>query len=76
VPPGSGGRPLAFDGVHVISPAIFPKITEDGVFSIIHAYWRLAGAGETIRAFRSDSYEWHDIGSAVKLEKARRRKEA
>jgi NDP-sugar pyrophosphorylase family protein len=76
VPPGAGGKPLAFDGVHVISPAIFPKLTEDGVFSIIRAYWRLAEAGEAIRAFRSDPYEWHDIGSAAKLDKARRRRDS
>jgi NDP-sugar pyrophosphorylase family protein len=76
VPPGAGGQPLAFDGVHVISPSIFKLLTEDGVFSIINAYWRLAAAGEAIRAFRSDEYEWHDIGSAAKLDKARRRREA
>ena len=72
-PPVEGVERLAFDGVHVISPEIFPKLTETGVFPILSAYLRLAGAGERIQAFRSDEYGWQDIGDAAKLEAARRR---
>ena len=72
-PRAEAGAPLAFDGVHVISPELFPKVTETGVFSITAVYRRLAAAGETIRAFRADAYEWHDIGSAARLDAARRR---
>lgn len=60
---------LAFCGVHVISPEIFPKITEHGVFSITRTYLRLAGQGEKIQAFRSDPYFWKDIGTWANLKK-------
>lgn len=63
--------PLGFDGIHVISPALLPKLTETGIFPITTAYLRLAGTGERIRAFRSDAYSWADIGSAEKLEAVR-----
>lgn len=58
---------LAFDGIHVISPGIFPKITESGAFSMITTYLRLAGQGEKIAAFRSDEYYWKDIGRPTGL---------
>lgn len=64
---------LAFDGIHVVSPGIFAKLSETGVFSITDAYLRLAGQGERIQAFRADEYFWEDIGSLDKLERARRR---
>jgi NDP-sugar pyrophosphorylase family protein len=53
---------LAFSGVHVISPRIFSMMTEEGVFSIITSYLRLAGQGENILAFRADEYYWRDLG--------------
>jgi mannose-1-phosphate guanylyltransferase len=53
---------LAFSGVHVISPRFFPRMAEDGVFSIINSYLRLAGEGEKILAFRADQYYWRDLG--------------
>ncbi len=53
---------LAFSGVHVISPRLFSRMAEDGVFSIIHSYLRLAGEGEKILAFRADEYYWRDLG--------------
>jgi mannose-1-phosphate guanylyltransferase len=53
---------LAFSGVHVISPRLLEKIVEDGIFSIITSYLRLAGAGEKIVAFRADEYYWRDLG--------------
>ncbi|MBI2787603.1 MAG: nucleotidyltransferase family protein [Elusimicrobia bacterium] len=58
---------LAFDGVHVISPDLLDKITESGVFSVTKTYLRLAAAGADIRAFRSDRWTWHDIGTVEKL---------
>ncbi len=71
--PVSGGERLAFTGIHVIDPAIFPKLTETGSFPIIQAYLRLAGQGERIVAYRADGRYWQDIGSPQKLEAARRR---
>jgi NDP-sugar pyrophosphorylase family protein len=64
---------LGFAGIHVISPTIFPRMTETGAFSIMRTYLRLAAEGETITAFRADGSYWHDIGSAEKLAQARRR---
>lgn len=58
---------LAFDGVHVISAELLDKITESGVFSVTKTYLRLAAAGSDIRAFRSDKWAWHDIGTVEKL---------
>jgi NDP-sugar pyrophosphorylase family protein len=53
---------LAFSGVHVISPRLFAIMTEEGVFSIIDSYLRLAGRGNKILAFRADKYYWRDLG--------------
>ena len=55
-------EPLAFAGIHVISPQIFDLLTEDGVFSIIPAYLRMAAAGEKIGAYRADGAYWRDMG--------------
>ena len=62
---------LAFTGIHVIDPAIFPRMTETGIFPITEAYLRLAGEGERIVACRVDGIYWQDIGSAERLERAR-----
>jgi NDP-sugar pyrophosphorylase family protein len=53
---------LAFCGIHVISPRLFAVMREEGVFSIIPAYLRLAAQGETLLAFRADEYYWRDLG--------------
>lgn len=54
--------PLGFCGIHAISPAIFPRITEMGAFSIIDAYLRLASKGANIIAGRIDGAKWRDCG--------------
>jgi NDP-sugar pyrophosphorylase family protein len=53
---------LAFSGIHVISPRMLPRMTEEGAFSIIAAYLRLAAQGEKIIGFRADEYYWRDLG--------------
>lgn len=53
---------FAFSGVHVISPRLLPMITEEGVFSIIQTYLRLAQGRENLLAFRADQYYWRDLG--------------
>ncbi len=63
---------LAFSGIHVISPRILPLMKEEGVFSIIDCYLRLAGSGERINAFRADEYYWRDLGKLADLEQAGR----
>jgi len=62
VRPAAELRALAFSGIHIISPRIFAKMTEEGVFSIIAAYMRLAEQGERIVSFRADEYYWRDLG--------------
>ena len=70
-PQGNPTR-LAFNGIHVISPQIFSRMTETGAFSINQAYLRLAAEGEKILAFHMDEYYWRDIGRLEKLEEIRR----
>lgn len=54
---------LAFSGIHVISPRLLAMMIEDGAFSIIASYLRLAAQGEKILAFRADEYYWRDLGT-------------
>jgi len=53
---------LAFSGIHVISPRLLTLMSEDGAFSIINVYLRLAAQGEKILSFRADEYYWRDLG--------------
>jgi NDP-sugar pyrophosphorylase family protein len=53
---------LAFSGIHVISPRLLGMMSEEGAFSIITSYLRLAAQKEKILAFRSDEYYWRDLG--------------
>jgi NDP-sugar pyrophosphorylase family protein len=53
---------LAFSGIHVISPRLLALMIEDGAFSIVTSYLRLAAQGEKILAFRADEYYWRDLG--------------
>lgn len=63
---------LAFSGIHIISPEFFSKMTEEGKFSIIEPYLRLAREGAKIRGFRMDDFFWRDMGSLEKLEELRK----
>jgi NDP-sugar pyrophosphorylase family protein len=62
----------AFSGIHVISPRLLTLMMEEGVFSIIDTYLRLAGSGEKILAFRADDYYWRDLGKPADLQQAAR----
>jgi NDP-sugar pyrophosphorylase family protein len=70
VRPSSQPQPLAFSGIHIISPRLLPMIAEDGTFSIIPTYLRLAAQGEKILAFRADDYHWRDLGRPADLSQA------
>jgi NDP-sugar pyrophosphorylase family protein len=72
VRPSRETRALAFAGVHVISPRLLSRMTEDGAFSIVASYLRLAGEGEKILAFRADEYYWRDLGKAENVAQAAR----
>jgi len=62
----------AFTGIHVISPRIFARITENGVFSIIESYLNLSKGGERILAFPADEYYWRDLGKPENVAQALR----
>jgi NDP-sugar pyrophosphorylase family protein len=63
---------LAFSGIHVMSPHFLGMMIEEGVFSIISAYLRLAGEGEKIVGFRADEYYWRDLGKPENVKQAAR----
>ena len=63
-------QPLAFTGIHIISPQLLTLMTEGGAFSIIDLYLRLAGQGENIRGFRADEYYWRDLGKPEQVRQA------
>jgi len=65
-------EPLAFCGIHVISPRFLTLMTEEGIFSIIDSYLRLAAQSEKISAFRADKYYWRDLGKPESVRLAAR----
>jgi NDP-sugar pyrophosphorylase family protein len=77
VRPARQAQALAFSGIHVVSPRIFPlmeaALNKDGLheehaFPIIPMYLRLAGEGEKIVAFRTDNDYWRDLGTVASLQ--------
>jgi NDP-sugar pyrophosphorylase family protein len=64
---------LAFNGIHVISRELLPRLSETGVFPIMKSYLRLAGEAAAIQCFRTDDCYYNDIGDAGKLAEVRRR---
>ncbi|MGH9514831.1 MAG: nucleotidyltransferase family protein [Terriglobales bacterium] len=69
VRPAADPQALAFSGIHVISPRFLTMMTEQGAFSIIDSYVRVAKAGEKILGFRADEYYWRDLGKAEHIAK-------
>ena len=63
-------RALAFSGIHVISPRLLLMLTEEGAFSIVRSYLRLATQGENIRAFPAGEYYWRDLGRPENIAQA------
>jgi len=68
--PSSQIRPLAFSGIHAISPRLLTMMTEQGAFSIVDSYLRLAGREENILAFRADEFYWRDLGKPENVAQA------
>jgi len=66
----STAEPLAFGGVHIISPGLLSMLTESGTFSIVEAYLRLVSGGEKIQPFRCDQYYWRDLGRIESIQQA------
>lgn len=67
---GTKLQPLAFSGMHIISPRLLPMMKQDGVFSIIDSYLQLTKQGEKILAFRADEYYWRDLGKVEQVQQA------
>jgi NDP-sugar pyrophosphorylase family protein len=65
-------RALAFSGIHVLSPRIFSTMREEGAFSIIPSYLRLAAQKEPILGFPTDGYYWRDLGRPEHIDEAAR----
>ncbi|MCD4745965.1 MAG: nucleotidyltransferase family protein [Bacteroidales bacterium] len=59
-------NPLAFSGIHVINPKIFDLITEQGKFSIVDVYLRLASTHNIIGYIHNNSF-WMDLGKKENL---------
>jgi NDP-sugar pyrophosphorylase family protein len=68
--PAEGVEALAFCGIHVISPRLLTMMTEEGAFSIIASYLRLAAGGERVLGFRDDDAYWRDLGTPESLARA------
>ncbi len=59
---------LAFSGIHIVSPRLLGMMSEEGAFSIIAAYLRLAAGGEKILGFEDDHAYWCDLGRPESIE--------
>ena len=65
-------RRLAFAGIHAVDPRFLDLIEEQGAFSILDPYLRLAAAGERILPLDVTGSLWLEIGTPERLEAARR----
>ena len=63
-------RRFDFCGVQVLSPALFDHLEEEGKFSIITTYLRLAREGARIVPFDVGEALWIDIGTHERLAEA------
>jgi MurNAc alpha-1-phosphate uridylyltransferase len=61
----------AFSGIHIIDPGIFPLIGEEGKFSIVDLYLRLAASRE-IRGFDHSHSRLIDVGKPESAQEAAR----
>ncbi len=61
--------PLAFSGIHMISPEIFRYLPEKRHFSVIQAYLDLAAVHE-IGYYMDESDGWFDLGNIGQIEQA------
>lgn len=68
--PAEQPKELAFTGIHIISPRMLEMISEDGVFSIVESYLRLAGQGEKILGYRAKGAYWRDLGKPENIKAA------
>jgi NDP-sugar pyrophosphorylase family protein len=69
--PGISLYDYAFSGIQIIEPQIFPLITENGRFSLIELYLRLAKRNN-IFGYPDPSAYWMDLGKPDQLAEAER----
>jgi NDP-sugar pyrophosphorylase family protein len=68
--PAAEAQPLGFCGIQILSPRIFAQMNEEGAFSIIATYMKLAAQGERIVAYRADDFYWRDLGRPESIAQA------
>jgi NDP-sugar pyrophosphorylase family protein len=61
---------FAFTGIHVISPRLLDLIEEEGAFSIVQTYLRLAREDKRILGYNADGAYWRDLGKPESLARA------
>jgi NDP-sugar pyrophosphorylase family protein len=61
-----------FTGIQALSPGIVGRLTEEGAFSIVRSYLRLAAAGARIEPLDVTGERWMDVGTPERLDTARR----
>ncbi|MCD4788997.1 MAG: nucleotidyltransferase family protein [Bacteroidales bacterium] len=61
--------PYAFSGIHIINPAIFNYISDEGKFSIIDVYLKLA-RDHRILCYKHNESLWLDLGRKENLKEA------
>ena len=59
---GKPGNKKAFSGIHIISPQLFKHIKEEGKFSMIDLYLRLAAEGFKINCYDHSDGKLLDVG--------------
>lgn len=62
-------KPYAFSGIQIINPLIFRNIKEEGVFSIVDLYLRLASEHK-IQGYLENESVWIDMGKKQGIKEA------
>ena len=68
--PAASFQARAFCGIHVLSPGIFSKMQEEGVFSVIRTYLNLASRKEPVLGFAASGCYWRDLGHREQIAQA------
>lgn len=64
-------RELGFCGIHVVSPEIHDRMTEEGRFPIWDPYFRLVADGWRLAPYDIGGARWLEVGTPERLERAR-----
>jgi len=61
---------FAFTGIHILSARLLPMIEEEGAFSIVQSYLRLARQDRRIIGYNADGAYWRDLGKPESIAQA------